>query len=87
MVNWLTSSALTFSSAIVAATLMAFWIARAPDEPWQMMQAPRRPRSGPPPNSWYSNFALQAAERGGELADHLGTEFGGEPPELLLQGR
>ena len=54
--NW----ALTRSSAIVPATRRALRIARAPDEPWQMMQAPRRPSSGPPPNSWYSNRVFKS---------------------------
>ena len=45
---------LTRSVAIVEATRKAFLMARASLEPWQMMQAPRMPSSGPPPNSWYS---------------------------------
>ena len=40
------------------ATRRAFLIARDPEAPWQMMQAPRMPRSGAPPNSSYSNRVL-----------------------------
>ncbi len=40
------------------ATRSAFLIARAPEAPWQMMQAPRMPSSGAPPNSSYSNRVL-----------------------------
>ena len=43
---------------MVPATRRAFLIARAPEAPWQMMQAPRMPSSGPPPNSSYSNRVL-----------------------------
>ena len=39
----------------------AFLMARAPEAPWQMMQAPRIPSSGPPPNSSYSNRLFSVA--------------------------
>ena len=68
------NSALTRSSAIVPATRSAFLIARSPDDPWQMMQAPLIPSSGPPPNSWYSNRVLRSFRPAADRLADLGRE-------------
>ena len=47
---------------------------RLPELPWQMMQAPRMPRSGPPPNSSYSNRDLSLLR----LRGHLGPGVAGQ---------
>ena len=52
--NCSTIRALSRSEAMSPATRRAFLIARTPEAPWQMMQAPRMPSSGAPPNSSYS---------------------------------
>ena len=45
----LTMMSLTWARAYRAATASAFLMARSPDDPWQMMQAPSMPSRGAPP--------------------------------------
>ena len=73
------------SSARVPATRRAFWIAREPDEPWQMMHAPRMPSSGPPPNSWYSNRVFRSFRPADDRLPGLGGQGRQEPGHLLLE--
>ena len=75
------------SSAIVPATRRAFLIARLPELPWQMMQAPRMPRSGPPPNSSYSNRDLSLLRLAAILRPGVAGQLGHQPGQLLLEGR
>ncbi len=82
-----TISWLSRSSAIVPATRSAFLIARAPEEPWQMMQAPRMPSNGPPPNSWYSNRVLRSFRPPAIALPASAGQARQEPRQLLLEGR
>ena len=65
----------------------AFLIARAPEAPWQMMQAPRMPSSGPPPNSSYSNRVLSRFKLAATLWPGVAGEVGHEPGQLFLERR
>ena len=62
-------------------------MARTPDAPWQMMQAPRMPSSGAPPNSSYSYRALSRLRLAAILVAGIAGEVGHEPGQLLLELR
>ena len=68
---------------MVPATRRAFLIARTPEAPWQMMQAPRMPSSGAPPNSSYSNRVLSRLRLPAILLAGLAGQVGHEPGQLL----
>ena len=52
-----------------------------------MMQAPRMPSKGPPPNSSYSNRVLSSLRLAAIVPARLGGESGEEPGHLLLERR
>ena len=62
-------------------------MARAPEAPWQMMQAPRIPSSGPPPNSSYSNRVLSCVQAAGDPVAGLAGQLRQQPGQLLPERR